>query len=444
MGTDLKEARRWLEEQLPPGAGVLCAVSGGRDSMVLLHLLKHCGYAVTAAHLHHGLRGQEADRDQMFVRDYCRQEGIPFRTAQVDAGAYAALHGLSIEEAARDLRDTFLRSTAMELGLDCIATGHQLEDQAETILLNLTRGTGADGLRGIARRKGRYIRPLLLSTREEIGEYAQAYGIPHVEDGSNQNLIYSRNRIRHKVLPQLQEINPGFCQSLSRTAHILAEESHLLDRLVVGMFPARETEEGLAVDYGAFREAEPALRRRVARMLVSRLPVGRKDFSAVHFDAMANMKRGDCLILPRGVFAAVEGRQLLVGLMQMPHHPVPLEGEAEWNGWLFSAAEGSGAVQPDENTLVLALDKLTLPLVVGTWHSGDRMADGNGERTMKRLFADHGIPVYRRSGVPVLYSAGRPVGAFEVAVSAAHTPAPGERTYVVTRRKKKMKENENG
>lgn len=442
MGTDLKEARQWLHQQLPQGAGVLCAVSGGRDSMVLLHLLKSCGYAVTAAHLHHGLRGLDADRDQMFVRDYCRQEGIPFRTAQVDAGAYAALHGLSIEEAARDLRDNFLNSTAIELGLDCIATGHQLEDQAETILLNLTRGTGADGLRGIARRKGRYIRPLLLATREEIGEYAQAYGIPNVEDESNQNLIYSRNRIRHKVLPQLQEINPGFCQSISRTAHILAEESHLLDRLVVGMFPAQETEDGLAVDYEAFRQAEPALRRRVARMLVSRLPVGRKDFSAVHFDAMANMKRGDCLILPRGVFAAVEGQQLLVGLMQIPHHPVPLEGEAEWTGWLFTASEGTAV--PDEDTMVLAMEKLTLPLTVGTWHSGDRMADGNGERTMKRLFADKGVPVYRRSSVPVLYSAGKPVGAFGVAVSAAYTPAPGERTYVVTRRKKKKKENKNG
>ena len=432
MGTELREARQWLEGQLPGGEAVLCAVSGGRDSMVLLHLLKSCGYAVTAAHLHHGLRGAEADRDQVFVRNYCRREGIPFVTRRVDAGGYAAARGLTIEEAARALRYQFLSEEADRLGLTHIATGHQLEDQAETILLNLTRGTGADGMRGIARQRERYIRPLLLTSREEVEAYAQAHAVPHVEDGSNANLIYSRNRIRHKVLPQLLEINPGFCEAINRTAHILSQESRLLDRLVAERFPPRRRGDDLAVDYAAFSAAEPALRRRVARMLAGQLPVGRQDFSAVHFDAVARLGRGGCLILPKGVFAAEEDGWLLMGLMPAARPPVLLQEGTEWNGWVFSLSEDA---PPGPDAVALAPERLVFPLLVGSWRSGDRMADGRGERTMKRLFADSGVPVHRRNSVPVLYSGGRPVAAFGVAVSSAHAPQPGQRRLTVTRRR---------
>lgn len=450
MGTELKEARRWLKEQLPAGARLLCAVSGGRDSMVLLHLLCSCGFDVTAAHLHHGLRGQEADRDQMFVRDYCKKHDIPFRTKQVDVGEFAAREGLGVEEAARQVRYEFLAATALQLEVTAIATGHQLEDQAETILLNLTRGTGADGLRGIARRRGMFIRPLLLATREEIADYAAAHGVPSVEDGSNRNLIYSRNRIRHRVLPELERINPSFCQTISRTAHILAEESHLLDRMAAGLLTARETEDGLAVDYAAFREAEEVLRRRMARLLVGRMAVGRKDFSAVHFDAVANIGRGDCLILPHGLFAAVEGEELIIGTLRAPPPPVELipGGETEWNGWRYTCRWSDREAPEGEECLSFADDQVALPLIVGAWHSRDRMVTATGQRTLKRLFADCGIPVHRRGEVPVLYSQGKVVGAFGIGVDPGRAPAPGRGRWIVSRRKKEhfeyIKEKEHG
>ena len=438
MGTDLREARRWLKEQLPPGAGVLCAVSGGRDSMVLLHLLHSCGYQVTAAHLHHGLRGREADRDQIFVRDYCQQHDIPFRTDQVDVGKYAAQNGQSVEEAARNLRYHFLVTTAFTLGLDCIATGHQLEDQAETILLNLTRGTGADGLRGIARRKGIFIRPLLLTSRDEIAQYAQDHAIPYVEDGSNQNLTYSRNRIRHRVLPELRQINPSLCEHLSHTAHILAEESHLLDRLVVGMLPAEETADGFSADFETFRTAELALRRRMARLLVGRMPEGKKDLSAVHYDAIAAMKPGDCLILPREMYAAEEGGRLLVGYLPRPLPPVCLRpgGEVVWGRWTFTCRLSHEAPPPDRDTLVLSAQRVKQPLLVGPWRSGDRMAAGRGERTIKRILSDAGVPVYRRSVEPILYSGGKIAGVFPVGPADHLIAQPGEELLIVTRRKK--------
>ena len=439
MGTDLKEARRWLKEQLPSGAEILCAVSGGRDSMALLHLLLDCGYKVTAAHLHHGLRGPEADRDQIFVRDYCREHEIPFRTAQVDVGKYAAQNGLSVEEAARQLRYNFLVKTAFELGLDCVATGHQLEDQAETILLNLTRGTGADGLRGIARRKGIFLRPLLRTSREEIAQYVQDHAVPYVEDGSNQNLTYSRNRIRQRVLPELEQINPSLCEHLSHTAHILAEESHLLDRLVVGMLPAEETADGLSADFATFRSAELALRRRMARLLVGRMPGGKKDLTAVHYDAIASMKAGDCLILPREMYVAEEGGRLLVGFMPRPLPPTPVRigGTSSWGRWEFTCRRLPQAPEETEaDTLVLSAERVTLPLLVGPWRSGDRMAAGRGERTLKRILSDAGIPAYRRSAEPILYSGGKIAGVFQVGPSDLLRPRPGEEVLVISRRKK--------
>lgn len=441
MGTDLREARRWLKEQLPPGAEILCAVSGGRDSMVLLHLLCDCGYKVWAAHLHHGLRGREADRDQIFVRDYCRQHDIPFRTDQVDAGKYAAQNGQSIEEAARNLRYHFLVTTAFTLGLDCIATGHQLEDQAETILLNLTRGTGADGLRGIARRKGIFLRPLLLTSREEIAQYAQDHAIPYVEDGSNQNLTYSRNRIRHRVLPELEQINPSLCEHLSHTAHILAEESHLLDRLVVGMLPAEETADGFSADFETFRTAELALRRRMARLLVGRMPGGKKDLTAVHYDAIAAMKAGDCLILPREMYVAEEGGRLLVGTMPrpLPPSPVRIGGVSAWGRWELTCRRTAETPPPSGDTLVLSAERTELPLLVGPWRSGDRMAAGRGERTIKRILSDAGVPVYRRAAEPILYSGGRIAGVFGVGAADHLTARPGEELLVITRRKKTEK-----
>lgn len=429
-----------MESQLPKGAGVLCAVSGGRDSMVLLHLLKACGYAVSAAHLHHGLRGEEADRDQQFVKAYCKQENIPFYTARVNIGELARERGQSIEEAGREERRMFLQTTSLSLGGIMIATGHQLEDQAETILLNLTRGTGADGLRGIARRKGHYLRPLLTVSREEIAAYAEANHIPFVEDGTNCDVTYSRNRMRHLVLPQLEEINPSVCDTISRTAQIIAEESHLLDRLVVGMFPAEETRDGLTVDYQAFHEAEPALRRRVARMLIGRISVGRKDFSAVHFEAIANMKRGDCLILPKNAFAAVEANRLLVGVMALPSLPATLEeGEAAlWNDWEFTATL-ENITEGDEDTVVLDPHGLRFPLTIGPFKSSDRISVKNGERTMKRLFLDAGIPVYYRTRVPVVYHQQKAVAAFGVATSDTHRPQKGQKNLVI-RRKRKEKE----
>ena len=173
------------------GGTVLCAVSGGRDSMCLLHRMKQLGeennFRVAAAHFNHQLRGECADRDEAFVRDWCKQENIPFYAGRGDVRQAAQTNGWTVEEAARRLRYAFLEETAEKIGAEKIATAHQAEDQTETVLMHLVRGTGPEGLRGIPAVRGKLIRPLLQTSRREIEAYLEENGVPHVEDETNQD-----------------------------------------------------------------------------------------------------------------------------------------------------------------------------------------------------------------------------------------------------------------
>ena len=214
------------------GQSVLCAVSGGADSMCLLHVLSEnaeaLGIRVCAAHFDHRLRGAESDRDREFVRDYCDAHGIPCVIGGADVAGYAQGSGMGTEEAARSLRYAFLSDAARELDCELIATAHNCDDNAETVLLKLTRGTGARGLRGIPERRGEIIRPLLFVTREEIETYDAENGVPYVTDSSNLTDDYARNVIRHRVMPVLRELNPAFSASALRTAGLIAADDEYL------------------------------------------------------------------------------------------------------------------------------------------------------------------------------------------------------------------------
>ena len=202
---------------LPRGCTVLCAVSGGADSVCLLDLVRRLGdVTVLCAHFDHGIRGAESARDAAFVEALCKDWGVPFFPGRGDVPAYAAANGLSIETAAREMRYAFLERTAKEQGADVIATAHNLNDNAETILFRMARGTGLRGLTGIPARRGEIVRPLLQTPRRDIEEYLTAHGIPHVEDSTNAETDAARNRIRLDVLPRLESIHPGAAAGIAR------------------------------------------------------------------------------------------------------------------------------------------------------------------------------------------------------------------------------------
>ena len=233
----LDRVRAWMGEQgmLEGTETVLCALSGGADSVCLLHLLHRFagegGFRLEAAHFHHGIRGPEADRDRDFCVSLCRDLGIPLHLGQGDVPAFARERGMGLEEAARELRYAFLEKTADTLPACRVATAHQAEDNAETLLMHLARGTGLRGLGGIPPVRGRIIRPLLPVTREEVLAYLEEHRLPHVEDSTNALDAGERNILRRRVLPVLRELNPSFPRGMQETAELLREDEACLDAL---------------------------------------------------------------------------------------------------------------------------------------------------------------------------------------------------------------------
>ena len=208
---------------LLPGQKVLVALSGGADSVALLSVLSALGYRCIAAHCNFHLRGEESDRDEAFVKDLCKRQSITLHTKHFNTTDYAYSQGISIEMAARELRYQWFEELRKEVDACAIAVAHHRDDSVETILLNLIRGTGIDGLRGIRAKNGSVIRPLLEESRESILDYLQHIGQPFVTDSTNLQNDYTRNKIRLEVIPMLQTINPSVLESISASASYLDE-----------------------------------------------------------------------------------------------------------------------------------------------------------------------------------------------------------------------------
>lgn len=213
---------------------VLAAVSGGADSVCMLYqlidLAKNFNITLYAAHFNHMLRGTESDRDEDFVRQLCQERGIRLFCGHGDVSAYAIEYSLGTEEAARILRYDFLQKTSAELGAAKIATAHNADDNAETVILNLTRGSGLAGLRGIPPIRDNIIRPIMCLTRDEIENYLKAHSIDYVTDSSNLDDKYSRNNLRHNVIPVLKSLNPRFSENLLKACDVIRrDEAYLSD-----------------------------------------------------------------------------------------------------------------------------------------------------------------------------------------------------------------------
>lgn len=219
-----REFRQFIEENklVSHGQNLLLAVSGGVDSMCMLHLFSLCEWNFAVAHCNFGLRGQESDADEELVKSVCQKIGKKIHTKHFDTFEYAEKLNLSVQEAARELRYSWFNELCFQYGFSSVAVAHNANDVAETMLINLVRGTGLRGLTGIKPRNGSVIRPLLFATREQIELYANEKGVDFRNDSSNSENKYTRNRIRNEVIPILKEINPSFIESANSTASHLS------------------------------------------------------------------------------------------------------------------------------------------------------------------------------------------------------------------------------
>ena len=283
---------------LPPGSRVLVGLSGGSDSVALTRLLldlaEHGGFTVAGlAHLNHGLRPSAA-RDDAFCREFARRLGLPLVVESAAVRDYAAAESLSIEDAARRLRYAFLERAAADMGADRIAVGHTQDDQAETFLLKLMRGAGLRGLGGIYPQRGAVIRPLLDVTRDDLRAYLRSRAETWVEDETNEDLENPRNRIRHRVLPELDRAAGGSTRrAISRAAALIRDDGQWLDALGEERFLtlAHQTGAGLELDVRSLAETPAPLLRRVL-LRAMRAAGGTREIGLEHVEAVAALLNG--------------------------------------------------------------------------------------------------------------------------------------------------------
>ena len=312
------------EGLIKEGDSVVAGFSGGADSLCLLLVLWELKpllkCSIKAVHVNHCLRGTEALRDQEFCRAVCEERGIPFEAVSVDVNGLVEKEGLSVEEAARKLRYEALSAKAGE-GL--IAAAHHADDQAETILLNMVRGTGLKGLKGMSYKRDNIIRPLLSARREEIEAYLKEKGLSWMTDSTNLSEDYSRNKMRLTVLPCLKEINEGASRNILRAGAVCGEaheyikmqaEAWLLRNASGGIY-----ENEIHLNRKLLKEEMPILQRYVIISVLERLGVPLKDWGELHIEALREILyngNGAHLDLPLGVkadnvksFTVIKGQQ---------------------------------------------------------------------------------------------------------------------------------------
>lgn len=411
------------------GKRVLCALSGGADSVAMLRLLLQAAgtedFTVCAAHFNHRLRGEESDRDERFAEELCRSLGVPFSVGSADVKAAAKERSMGIEEAARELRYEFLQRAAVEQGADLIATAHNADDNAETVLMRLMRGTGTRGLGGIPPKRGNIVRPVLCFTGEELREYLLKIGQSHVEDSTNGSDEYLRNRLRHSVLPALRQLEPGFSEKVLETSALARSDEEFLNGL------AADVLRGGTVAAAELAALHPAVSRRALRLWLggdlskerseSVLALAKSGSSGSRIE----LPGGRAVRLEQGVLrmcsgesGALETTALRPGLTKIP-------------GWSITLREFSGEYKNTKYGFYVRRDGG--PLAVRARNTGDTLdlKYRGGKKSLKKLFIDEKIPLSRRDTIPVLTVGGEAAAVPGFGISEEYMARSGEDGYII-------------
>lgn len=400
MGSDLIDAvRRFvrrdrvLEDREPLHVGV----SGGVDSMVLLHVLRRLGHVCSVIHVDHGTRGEGSAADRRFVEEQARALGLEVHGTWVDAPAHAARCGISVQMAARELRYACFEEVRQTRPWR-IALAHHADDAVETLFINLLRGTGVRGWAGIRPVSGPYVRPLLHAHRSEIMRYAEANGIAYREDPSNADPKYLRNRIRHEVLPLLETLRPGASQAMARSVALLRE-----------LAPQNEAASASSISFALLEQSgSPTVLLHEALYRFGFHP----DMIERIRDAVAERRTG--AIFEAGAHRVVVDRdELRIGLRAAEPASIRIDadhpsGEGGGLRWRFLAAADAPASVPREEALLDAA-ALHFPLQLRPWRPGDRMRPTGlgGSKLISDILIDAKVPRDAKDTVLVLESGGR-------------------------------------
>lgn len=423
---------------MPRGSRVLCAVSGGADSVCMLHMLKkletELGIKVFCAHYEHGLRGEESLRDMQFVENLCSRWRVDFAGERGDVPAYAAQKGMSTEEAARELRYAFLQRAALQLDCGRIATAHNADDNAETVIFNLTRGGALKGLAGIPPVRGNIVRPMLCMSRAEIEEYIRREGLGFVEDSSNFQDECSRNIIRHKVMPVLKEINPELCRAVSRSSGLLRQDEEFLDLLAKQFIDCNY--DGESLDTKQLLSLERPISSRVIRRL------WHKSLSFEHVDAVFSFASGKGLAvldIPGGrlrreqgklcfkqaATACIRERQLIPGqVLDVPEAGIRL---------VCSLTDYPQEIHSQFKTLLFKYESICGNIFCTCRRPGDSIHPAGRDcgKSLKKLFTELKMTQSQRDLTPVLRDDRGVIALVGIATDSRCQAKPGDRVLRV-------------
>lgn len=390
-----------------PEKPVLLGVSGGPDSLCLLDILHRQGFPLVVAHLNHGLRPEAAEEARR-VQEMARSRQLPYVSDEVDTRAYADKEGFSVEEAARELRYGFLFAHAQQAGAQAVAVAHTADDQVETVLMHLLRGAGLEGLRGMLywslpnpwSEVIPLARPLLGVWREQVITYCQQQGLQPVQDLSNLDTTYFRNRLRHELIPILEQYNPRLRQNMANMAYLLAGDFSVLEQQVAQAWQMCWMERGegwLVLDLEKLRALEKALQRRVLRQAIAYHRPGLRDIEsqmiARALDFLAEPSRSGICELAAGLHLQIEGQRLWVAEWgtSLPGSAWPAlpDGAPQWlnvpgrlrlgDGWelhaeLCETAWIAATWNHDRYQVWLKADAAPAPLLVRARQAGERYA----------------------------------------------------------------------
>ena len=373
-----REVRRFIAEKglLRPGDGVLVALSGGADSVALLRVLLHLGYRCEAAHCNFRLRGEESARDEEFVRQLCGSLGVVLHVRSFDTLGHARRHSVSVEMAARELRYAWFGSLREERGLDAVAVAHHRDDSVETFLLNLARGTGIHGLTGIRARNGRVVRPLLAVSRSGILHYLESIGQAYVTDSTNLLDEYMRNKVRLRLLPLMEELNPSVRDAVAATASRLEEAARIYDKVMQeGMRPVRD-DTGISI---AALLSQPAPRALLHELLS---PLGFNSSQEESVFACLEGQPGKTFYSPQWRLLKDRNRLLLQrreegeaapggGVCELPGEGSYGYGKGKVVHLSLHAMEEGFNPRQGKNVACVDAGKLSWPLTVRKWRKGD-------------------------------------------------------------------------
>lgn len=403
-----------------PGDRVIVALSGGADSVCLLVILKkiekELGLELKAVHVHHGLRGAEADRDSAYAKELSGKLSVSFACVRVDAARYAREHGMSVEEAGRHLRYEIFERQRLEFQGTKIAVAHHADDQAETILYNLFRGTGLKGLGGMRPVRENIVRPLLTVSRTEILAYLKEHGISYCEDSTNFTTDYMRNRLRCQILPSIKEqINIQAAQNILHAGDMAAKADAYLEKQAEkilnrdGVF--EKNKDGSFFSCGIGIETllmeDEILINYVIRQMIRSVNQSMKNITMTHVEsakALLSGSDGKQADLPYGLVAVKELKKLWIKIKKQadivkkePDYPFP-----KLDLSVFSYKKGQ-EIPKNSYTKWFDYDKIKCTLSVRYRQTGDYMTlAGGGRKTIKAFMIDEKIPRQERDKIPLV------------------------------------------